>query len=83
MKSHLEFKEVYTGPSYKTKVFDVFSNFDKSHLGRIQWNGGWRCYVLHTFSGIIWSWDCLLECSNFIKALNETHKLQLKIKVKK
>ncbi|MCJ7816324.1 MAG: hypothetical protein MUP55_00565 [Candidatus Aenigmarchaeota archaeon] len=69
---HLRFTE--TKDTGKTKVFSVFSNHDDSELGEIKWHISWRCYVFNSFTGVIWSWDCLRELSDFIKSLMDERK---------
>lgn len=70
---HLKFVEIDM-PSRKTKVFQVISAFDNTFLGIITWNPKWRQYWLETEPDCGWSWDCLLECSNFIKGLMDERK---------
>jgi hypothetical protein len=71
---HLEFNEVSV--KRKTKVFEVVSKHDKSFLGCVEWWPGWRQYVFSPDQGktTIWSHDCLLDLSNFIKELMNQRK---------
>ena len=75
-KTHLKFEEVEQKP--KTKGFKVLSEFDGATLGYIGWYGRWRAYVLTPNDDRVWSWDCLKECSDFIKQLMDARKRQAK-----
>ena len=60
-------------------VFDeeknVFSKHDHTHLGRIIWHVPWRCYVFEQCAlDIVWSSDCLLELSEYVKAIKKVKK---------
>lgn len=73
MKTHLNFikDDSYKG---KTERYKVYSLYDETLLGEIKWYGSWRQYVLFAEPECIWSWDCLVEVSNFIKNLMEKRK---------
>lgn len=58
----------------KTKKFHVYSTHSEVLLGIVKWNCGWRQYWLEVEPYCGWSWDCLLEVSNFIKKLMEERK---------
>ena len=75
-KTHLEFKEHPIPESRKTKIFHVYSNHDGSELGEIRWESKWRCYVFYPFTGVIWSWGCLKELTEFIKNLMDIRKVK-------
>lgn len=74
-QKHLRFEFFKDMP--KTKVYKVFSTYDKTELGFIRWEGRWRQYVYDTnTNNVIWSWECLEELKNFIIELNKIQKLK-------
>ncbi len=72
--SHLKFVEVSL-QGQVTKRFSIISAHDGSDIGLIKWHPGWRQYVLITPNvSCFWSWDCMKECSDFIKKLMDERK---------
>jgi len=71
VKKWLKFEELPIEVKKKTKIINVLSKKDGWVLGCIEWNTRWHQYVFEPNPEIdsIWSWDCLLELSNFIKSL--------------
>lgn len=74
-KTHLDIREIFPqDPKRKTKKYLVHSRYDGAILGAISWYGGWRQYVFLPHPDTIWSDDCLLELSEFLKQLKEARK---------
>jgi hypothetical protein len=71
--THLIFKELGTSVSGKTIFFNVFG-YKMALLGTISWYSSWRQYVFEPYIGNVWSHDCLLELSQFIKSLMDKRK---------
>jgi len=65
--THLTFQKdaEYKGKTHKWEVSSTHKDCDA--IGIIYWHSGWRQYVLEPYDSI-WSWDCLKEVSDFIKA---------------
>lgn len=63
--SHLKFiKQEFE--NRKTFIWEVFSTYDQSYLGKIHWHPPWRQYCFFPIEECVWSHDCLKEVSNFI-----------------
>jgi len=45
-------------------------NEKKEHLGDIEYNHGWECYVFQPEIAIEFSYDCLQEIIDYMKNLN-------------
>lgn len=69
-KEHLWFYETLS-KSGKTKVIEVKSRHDGSHLGIIKWKPSWRCYCFFpdTDYETFWSYDCLYQLVERIRQL--------------
>ena len=74
MKINIRFQDISKSfPERKTKVYSVESNHSGDNLGQINWERGWRQYVFNPYhddeTTTVFSHDCLLEISQFIKKL--------------
>ena len=72
MKSYIDFELAEKKP--KTSVYLVLSKSDRSVLGRILWERGWRQYVFRPSPNTIWSTGCLEEVQTFITELMDDRK---------
>ena len=74
MKIRFTFKRINETLTLKDAKYNVFNQNDE-HIGFIEYYAPWKHFVLSTVdNGIIFSWDCLLEVSNFLKKLDEEVK---------
>ena len=65
----------------KTHFFNICKNINPNDhypediLGQIKWNGSWRKYTCFLDKDTMWDEKCGLLLFNWLKKLNETHKL--------
>ena len=74
MGKHLRFEDKGFTKSGKTHIYHIFSAFDDTYLGEISWFSQWRQYIYDPVAHVIWSHECLLELSQYIKKLMEDRK---------
>ena len=72
-KEFLVFKEV-VDESRKTKMWGVSSAHDGAYLGSVRFWPAWRCFVLVSDEGVIWSGACLHEVGEFCLARTKEWK---------
>ena len=72
---HLRFRTIvdFTNKR-KTDMYSVQSKFDDTILGEVKWHGRWRQYCFFPRDDCVWSHDCLLDVSLFIKELMDARK---------
>jgi hypothetical protein len=71
--SYLEFMEVGTSDSGKTKIWNVETLVCRS-LGTIKWSGPWRKYVFRTIENCEFDGGCLREITEFCEGKTKEHK---------
>nr|WP_321303374.1 hypothetical protein [uncultured Trichococcus sp.] len=71
---YLEFRELGTSASGKTKIISVVNDATGSALGQIRWFAPWRKYTFHTCFGNVFDSSCLSEIVNELDRLNKEHK---------
>ena len=53
---------------------------DESHLGRIQWYGPWRQYVLEPLASAIFHAGCLRDVAAFLDRANAQHRAKRRVR---
>ena len=71
-KQWLAFDEI--DDTGKTKIWDIYNSENKSYLGQVRWNGGWRQYVFVPEGECIWNPACLDQLTSFIRGQMEARK---------
>jgi len=75
MTDFLNFEEVAVIPARKTKYFEVSSTHSGDILGHIEWDTGWRRYVMVFDQECKWSIECMAQCYKFVAKLMQDRKI--------
>jgi hypothetical protein len=79
MNKYIEFREIKMPAGRKTKWFAVVNKHSQTVIGDIYWYPAWRQFIFEPIAKTIWSWDCLLAVSNFIKGLMDERRNNVKL----
>ena len=72
--SYIEFQDIGTSPSGKTRRWNVVAKADPTvSLGRVYWYAPWRKYIFHTAESIFDD-GCMQEIIDFVKKSTAEHK---------
>lgn len=72
-EKYISFVE-FPNPGKKTKMWQVRStNSGGMFVGRIQWWGAWRKYVLLPFDGTVYDWGCMRMIAEFCERKTREH----------
>jgi hypothetical protein len=81
MKSNIRFEEIEDVlKERKTKIFCVYSNHSNEKIGKVVFNGRWRCFVYEPDEDTIYSSDCQREIADFTENLTNEWRYNLKNK---
>lgn len=72
MSKWIEFEEMETDTTRKTKIFEVITKKDRFGLGIVKWHGAWRKYSFFPAEGTVFEWDCMRDIADFCES--ETKK---------
>lgn len=68
MATWVDFKDVGSSPSGKTRIWQVVTTYDGGGvvLGQIRWHGAWRKYAFFPATGTLYEPTCLRDIAEFI-----------------
>lgn len=70
--SFLEYREIGTSDSGKTKIWNIFSR--SGVIGAIAWYGPWRKYCVEFGRNVVLDCGCLREVADFCETKTREHK---------
>lgn len=76
IETFIEFRELGTSPSGKTKIWDVVNtnNGSEDSCGFVRWHGPWRKYVFQSPDDSFFDWDFLRYVGDFIEQQTLQHR---------
>jgi hypothetical protein len=74
MAKWIEFEEIDTDATRKTKIFEVITKEGRLGLGIVKWHGAWRKYCFFPAEQTIYEWDCLRDIAEFCQSETKKYK---------
>ena len=79
MSKWIEFEELGTSKSGKTKIWVVYSKkdevpFSDLWIGQVKWMSSWRKYAFFPEQDTVYEQDCLRDLAQFCEDQNKAHK---------
>jgi hypothetical protein len=73
-KTVARFKHLHIDRPEEERVYEIINNRSGACIGCISYYVPWRCYVLETAQGIVWSADCLRDVAGFMEGLKRAEE---------